>query len=727
VERINVDGTTDTSFNTIGSNSIVALPNSYIFSLAQQPDGKLLATGTTDGKMFIARFNIDGELDNSFDGDGYAEFFNGDIMAGQDVTTMPDGKILIVGHRETETESSMLCWKLFTDGSLDNSFGNNGVATLYIGSENNFAWFVFSNSDSTAIVGGEIFNGLIYQPVLFHLLTDGTLDNNFGVNGIAGKTFDWGKSIQMNGVKTADGKITYCGTAFENGSSFVGVSRILSNGLLDTTFANNGSATLVTIDSIYSIDNFIDLTVLTNEKIICVGDGYGTYGLLYFRIDSNGTLDTTYGVNGYNVPNQSVDTYGGIIASNENNIYVAQNCVRNILGVEDLIDFEVPFEILLHKLNADGNPDTSFGVGGILPLHFADQGEDAFHCTDLKLQADGKLLFSIQQVHDLGFPFGSESYVFLMRLNKDGSTDSTFATNGIKEINLEEGQGGSLITIRDDGKINGISGYYLNYQKYIAVSRMLSDGSFDTSFDVDGSQIIPVDFGQTIQWLLQSDNKMLGLLSYGDFVWTALLRLNENGSIDTTFADSGYLDLSFLNYGMIGCGLQSDNKILACNGMFNQNVAVARYLNDGSTDSPFGLNGNGVSTFSGVDFGGGNIFLVRLQPDGKILVATENNTDYFVARLLNDIGVSTNENENSIDFYVYPNPVSNQLIIINPFSVNEKSEILIRDLSGKIIKEVVPKFNADYISIPVQEFESGVYIITLITKNSLSTRKFMKQ
>ncbi|MCY7411314.1 MAG: T9SS type A sorting domain-containing protein, partial [Chitinophagales bacterium] len=669
-------------------------------------------------------FNTDGNLDITFNNTGYKTFSGTGLMAGQDVVTMPDDKILIVGHVESETESSMLCWKLLPNGSPDNSFGNNGVDTLYTGSENNFAWFAFSNNDSTAIVGGSIFNGLVYQPVLYQLLNDGSLDNSFGLSGVAGKTFDCGKSIQVNGAITFDGKIIYSSTAFENGNNLIGVSQFLSDGNADGSFANNGSISLASVDSIPPDDIIQDFTVLADGKIFCAGIN-NENRLLYFRIDTNGTLDPTYGVNGYYVPNQRVSTTGFefndpgcIIASNELNIFVAQNCLSIRLGDEDLVDLKGSFGVILHKMDTKGNPDSTFGEGGRLRLNFPNQGEDAIECTDLKFQSNGKLLFGAHETHDNGILYGTDNWVFLERLNTDGTIDSTFATNGTQSLNKQEETGLLLLSIREDDKINCLYSYF--------ISRLMPNGSVDSTFLDNCNDSIELGGGSAYQFLLQNDNKMLILIlySYGYYGFQ-ILRYNEEGTVDSAFAINGFLNLSFLNYGVLGCQIQIDNKILACNGQVNGDISVARYFNDGLFDTAFGV--NGIANFGGGMLTGANKYLIREQFDGKILIAQKHSGVFFLARLLSGTGTSIDELVNSSLLHIYPNPTTKQLIINDPLSTIEQGVISIADLSGKIIISEIVRFNNNNVIIPVEDLSDGIYFLTLQTENNIQTTKFVKQ
>lgn len=119
VARLNQNGAFDSSFNSITSNS-------NALKIALQPDGKILMAGsfsTINGvsRKYIARFNADGSLDASFDtGTGpSAPVFT--------IYLQPDGKILLGGIFSTinETARNRLA-RLNADGSLDNNFVPSG-------------------------------------------------------------------------------------------------------------------------------------------------------------------------------------------------------------------------------------------------------------------------------------------------------------------------------------------------------------------------------------------------------------------------------------------------------------------------------------------------------------------------------------------------------------------------------------------------------------------------
>src|SRR5688572_17435612 len=99
-------------------------------AIAVQSDGKIVIAGrsgtgtnTTD-RVALARFNIDGSPDNSFDGDGLVTytFADTDIEA---VAIAPDGKIVVAGRTSFGVVQTWdwFIMRLNPDGSPDASFG----------------------------------------------------------------------------------------------------------------------------------------------------------------------------------------------------------------------------------------------------------------------------------------------------------------------------------------------------------------------------------------------------------------------------------------------------------------------------------------------------------------------------------------------------------------------------------------------------------------------------
>jgi hypothetical protein len=110
-------------------------------------------------------------------------------------------------------------------------------------------------------------------------------------------------------------------------------------------------------------------------------------------------------------------------------------------------------------------------------------------------------------------------------------------------------------------------------------------------------------------------------------------------------------------------------------------TSVMKLNQNGSIDSTFGL--NGISSVA--MYGSGEKILV--DNNNKIVVCGFS-VPYFSAwRLQNDVATSIVVGQTVSDFKIYPNPASDQLIISYPFPSNEESTIIITDVTGKILRE----------------------------------------
>ncbi|MBI3194067.1 MAG: hypothetical protein HYZ34_06300 [Ignavibacteriae bacterium] len=140
--RYNSDGNLDNTFGTGGivTTSISAFDAAA--AIAIQGDGKIVAGGNAFGSTLdfaVVRYNTDGTLDSSFNSDGIVIV---PIGTGHDVASsmiiQPDGKIVLAGRAvTTDTIFHFAVARLDTDGSLDNSFDNDGVVITVIGANAN--------------------------------------------------------------------------------------------------------------------------------------------------------------------------------------------------------------------------------------------------------------------------------------------------------------------------------------------------------------------------------------------------------------------------------------------------------------------------------------------------------------------------------------------------------------------------------------------------------------
>jgi uncharacterized delta-60 repeat protein len=216
--RYNLDGTLDTTFSGNGKVT-TALSGKYDFAedLAIPPDGKIVAVGTGTGQFEIARYNADGTLDATFDGDGFAftDFTVGDDSAGA-VAIQPDGKIVAAGDAggPGEYTSAFGLARYNADGTLDTGFDGDGMVVTDFTVEDDGASGVAIQTDGRIVAGGSAgFNGIEASFALARYNADGTLDTTFSDDGMVKTSFTAGfDSARGMGIQS-DGKIVLAGSA----------------------------------------------------------------------------------------------------------------------------------------------------------------------------------------------------------------------------------------------------------------------------------------------------------------------------------------------------------------------------------------------------------------------------------------------------------------------------------------------------------------------------------
>jgi uncharacterized delta-60 repeat protein len=214
-----------------------------------------------------------------------------------------------------------------------------------------------------------------------------------------------------------------------------------------------------------------------------------------------------------------------------------------------------------------------------------------------------------------------------------GALDQSFGQGGIVSTQMDGALG---IAEQADGKLVVVSGYP---QKF-ALIRYNADGTVDSTFGNSG--IVALDFAHGAMsdcLLIQPDGKIVvggAVQSEQSDMWGnrlidfALARFNADGSLDTTFGIGGTVETSFAGFfGKEKIALQPDGHIILA-GQLNGAPMVARFDADGTFDTAFGTYGNGLQFFRGLT---GNIADLAVQPDGKILVLGRAGFGGWLARL----------------------------------------------------------------------------------------------
>jgi uncharacterized delta-60 repeat protein len=378
--------------------------NEHGRAVALQPDGKLVVAGYTtyayDSQFLLARFNSDGSLDTTF-GSG-SGWITTSLSSGSnfinDIVLQDDGKILAAGNSGDYSASDFALARYNPDGSLDTTFDGDGFVITDFAGGTDTANGVALAADGKIVVAGTAFTAppwSSYDIALARYNPDGSLDTSFDGDGkvLTGNGYyidDGGHAITLQ----EDGKILVAGMTiikidYSSYRKFI-VARYNLDGSLDTTFDGDG----MVIPDFNGYSEFAnDILVQPDGKIVVVGrtDSAGTIDFALARYNPDGSLDTSFDEDGKVITN--------LLAINTGNAVALQPDGKILMaGFADTYydpysDAESVFA--LARYNPDGSLDTSFDEDGWLTTELGDTGFYPNHeCYDIVLQPDGKIVLA---------------------------------------------------------------------------------------------------------------------------------------------------------------------------------------------------------------------------------------------------------------------------------------------------------------------------------------------
>jgi uncharacterized delta-60 repeat protein len=391
---------------------------------------------------------------------------------------------------------------------------------------------------------------------------------------------------------------------------------------LDPTFTAQTSLGLAgngnTLDKLFSLPNGKLWGMMHSSfGCSCTGNRIGT-----FRLNADGTIDSTYGVYGY------ADTYDFAAGWNTPADAVLQPDGKMLIAFSATTYGKTESNSGIVRMNTDGTLDSTFGLNGTNIISLATGYE---YLTGIELEPDGQIVVSGYSAAGAGVWEGT-----LIRFNSNGSIDSTFGTNGA--VRTRPGNTASALLLKvhtqPDGKYV-TAGMRFNGNDYdFCIARFDTAGQTDSTFNTMGYQVFDYFHGDDYiqQFLIQADGKIL-LVGNGFNGTTndyAIMRLNANGTWDSTFSDDGRLFHAGLLYALQDKEdyhydvIQLPNgKYFAAgsSGIISKGNTLVRYTVDGRIDSTFDGDGiyseNGGQSLPGVE----NRFL-HLTSNGRLVVGS---------------------------------------------------------------------------------------------------------
>ena len=329
IARLNADGSRVNSFGTNGlardKPSGDASLTFLLGDLKVAADGKPLATGWAigpdDSDVVLCRYNVAGNLDTSFGGDGCVrpelDLITDGSETAETLAVLPDGKFLIAGSIETPNfnnpGNSALLLRLNADGSVDQGFGVNGLRTLNVDNGTTSAHTIALGSDGSIYIGGTFRpagDPANFDRFVARYTANGALVGSFGSNGVVQinfedfdtneDPFDFAGSLLVD----PQGRIYDCGASrsFNPGTLVVfSAARLTPQGQLDGSFGSGGRI-YRTFNDLYNV-SYVNGCALQGSKLVAAlhtgNTGPGSdFRLALMRLAEDGSADPSFGAGG---------------------------------------------------------------------------------------------------------------------------------------------------------------------------------------------------------------------------------------------------------------------------------------------------------------------------------------------------------------------------------------------------------------------------------------------
>ncbi|MBI3449023.1 MAG: HYR domain-containing protein [Acidobacteria bacterium] len=287
VARLNDDGTLDTVFNGTGTVTTAFGISSFASGVAIDAGGKIIVAGGSANipaaRMALVRYNEDGTLDDTFDGDsqgdGKVTFdFAGISAFGFAVALDSGGRIVVAG-----TSNGLIAVaRCHADGTLDHDFNGTGRVTTDVGGHGDTAHAIALDADGRIVVGGRSafvsgVSGSHFTLVRYN--GDGSLDTGFNTTGTVVTDVSPQSEILAVAVDAA-GKIVAAGIAADALNSqthpMIAVARYLHDGTLDGSFG--GGIVITDFDDALSLAQAVAIDA--HAGIVVAGSSTVDFGLI---------------------------------------------------------------------------------------------------------------------------------------------------------------------------------------------------------------------------------------------------------------------------------------------------------------------------------------------------------------------------------------------------------------------------------------------------------------
>jgi len=580
------------------------------YSVLVQSDGKILVAGSVgigaDVDFALVRYNPNGTLDTSFDGDGFVNLDFGGEDVAKSVVLQGDGKIVVAGYTMNGADKNFAVARFNPDGTPDTSFNGTGRTTTAVSTDEDFAHSVVVQGDGKIVVAGQAKLGGNFDFAVVRYNADGTLDTGFNLNA---------KALASSSTIVDVKNVTVGNTSgLKVGSYLVGPGIPLGAKIESIV---SGTAITIDVNATATASALTLQAFDSTPPVVASGATNGT--TVTFQSSQTGILTPGMFITGSGIP---VGTT--ILGVSGDGLSVMISAAATTAASNVTFQF-------FQAANGSGVLTTAIGTGDDI-------------ATDLAVLSDGKIVVGGSASNGTNLDFA------VVRYNANGSPDTTFDADGKVVTSLGNGDdAANSLVVQSDGRIV-LAGFTTRplidnpnpipdtpAHKDFAIVRYNTNGGLDTSFNGTGKVMVPIGAtGDDIAYdvVVQSDGRIVVVgeardgANAADF---AMIRLTAGGALDATFNSTGKVRTTFglTEDGARGVALQADGRIVLAGSAANAtgDFALARYAANGVLDSTFGAGGaNGAfdaNDLSGLAVSSGFKGKIAVGIDGSIITALD--------------------------------------------------------------------------------------------------------
>ena len=612
-------------------------------SLLLQSDGMAVITGyvangATQNDFAAARFDVSGTPSLDSGTGGYAggigavtfDFGSSTDDLSYDSYINSSDDVIMVGSAKPVQGEDFAALKVSSTGILDIASFASGSSGLLIvdidgdagaGTNKSIGKAVLEDSSGNLFFGIDKGNSSV-DSILYKTNSSGDVDSVYGSSGQV--TFDNATTNNPVSalVKDSTDKIILLTKTTPSTSSEPDllIARFMTDGTLDTDFNTNGYNVFDPTFSTDDLSQIIELTVSPNVgKFVAIGSSESNKYLIVARYNSDGSIDESFGSNGYYIKKDVEISFTG-------------------KGVVELPDGRLAIaggtsgSGFISLLTNSGTLDNTFAVSG-------EYKTTSIGLTFNAIKVDGSHLVAGGNSNNSG-----TKDIYLTRMDFNGNLDNTFGTNGVAVFDLtpsfsEEETVKDIAVLSDSSIITVGEKHYVEGEPRGLIAKVTSAGVLDTAGFAASDGFITVDL-DPVGSFNQDTLNAVKVKSNGDIVAAGfasgnqteqvVIQLNSNGTLDTSFDTDGIVSHNYGsgNAASLALALDASDNILITGYNTNgtdEDIVIARILSSGAKDTLFNLVGGIL-----FDYGSNErASAILIRSDGTLIIAGADNLNLF--------------------------------------------------------------------------------------------------